>query len=63
MFSKAKDLMGWSTAGAPSCFLKDGVAVRKQRDIAEMQSAYYVKKVKDIKESIPKVNIGPLKTL
>ena len=63
LFKQTRTLLGWKSAGPPTCFLVGGRAIRKQQDIAETQASYYQDKINQIKEDLPKVNIDPLSVL
>ena len=63
LYSTTKYLLGCSGGGPPNCFLIDGKTSRKQFDIAEILSKHYKDKVTKIKNSLPRVNGDPLKTL
>ena len=60
LFKTTTQLLGSTTAGPPSCLMKDGRTTMKQEEIAEIQSEYYTEKIKKIRNSLPKVNIDPL---
>ena len=60
LFAMTRRLLGWSRSGPPTTFTIDGQIIRKQKDIVNVQSKYYQDKVRNIKESIPGVNIDPL---
>ena len=60
LYSTTRKLLGWNKQGPPSSFLVDGILVKKQQQIANHQADYYDKKIKEIKNKIPQVNIDPL---
>ena len=55
-----RKLLGYKRSGPPTCFLQDGVPIRKQNDLAEMQAVFYQEKVNGIKSSLPGVCRDPL---
>ena len=63
IYSTAKDLLGWTKAGPPSCFQLAGRQIFKQKELTEAQAQYYVDKVEGIKKFLPRVNEDPLKYL
>ena len=63
IFGTTRELLGIVRAGPPSCFMVAGIAIRKQRDLAEAQMSYYTNKIIEVRESLPKVNQDPLKYL
>ena len=63
LFSLTKELLGWSGCSPPSCFLKDGLPVRKQQEIADMQAIFYSEKVK-FSQGVPTTGqLGSFKTI
>ena len=63
LHTTSKELLGVTRAGPPTCFQQAGYMVRKQQELAEMQSSYYQNKITEIKQSLPRVNQDPLKYL
>ena len=63
IFGITRELLGITRAGPPSCFLVNGIAIRKQKELAEVQMAFYNRKIQEVRESLPKVNQDPLKYL
>ena len=58
-----RDLLGIHKAGPPSCFQLAGWTIRKHQDLAEAQMKYYLDKITDKRNSLPKVNLDPLQYL
>ena len=63
LFCTTKKLLGWQQSGPPKGFMIDGRMERRQKYVANYQADYYSEKVKNIKNTLPKVNRDPLETL
>ena len=63
LFSLTMEMLSWKGRSPPSCFLMNGKFVRKQLDVANLQSRYYKDKVDLIKSTLPQVNLDPLDLL
>ena len=63
LFGNAKNLLGWTSPGPPSCFQVEGRTIRSQKELANEQIKFYENKVKDIKNSLPGVGQDPLRYL
>ena len=61
LFGNAKNLLGWKSAGPPSCFQMGGRTIRGQKELANEQIKFYENKVKEIKTSLPRSRTGPSK--
>ena len=53
VYNTTKQQLGWKTGGPPELFLMERKTVSAPSDIANVQSDYYEKKVKDINEILP----------
>ena len=60
IFGMTRKLLGWTRSGPPTMLVKNGTPYRKQKDLANIQVAYYKEKVDNIKDTIPRVNWDPL---
>ena len=60
LFSTTKNLLNWKCAGPPKKFCVDGIAVTKQKEMANLQAQCYFSKIERIKNELPKVNYDPL---
>ena len=63
LFGNAKNLLGWTSAGPPSCFQVAGRTIRGQKELANEQIKFYENKVIEIKHSLPGVGQDPLRYL
>ena len=60
LFSNTRKLLGWKQVGGPSCLKKDGMTLRKQKEVADCQMEYYTSKIDKISKMLPQVNCDPL---
>ena len=58
-----KKHMGWKHAGPPAALRVENKIVRKPRELAEIQNAFFVNKVKDLMNKLPATGQDPLSTL
>ena len=63
IFSTTRELLGWTRAGPPTQFQQDGNIVKTQKEVANIQADFYKNKIKQIKNTLPRVAIDPLKYL
>ena len=63
IFSTTKQLLGQTPTSPPTGFLVNGIFIRKQKDIADILAKFYMDKVDMIKDSLPGVNLDPLRIL
>ena len=52
-----KQFLGWNTGGPPTRLLDNGELVTKPTGLAKTMNQFFIKKVKDLRKSIP-VNLG-----
>ena len=63
LFKTTRNLLGWNQPGGPSCLKINGITHRKQKEIANCQMEFYIDKIQNVRNKLPKVNIDPLCTL
>ena len=63
LFKTTRNLLGWNQPGGPSCLKVDGITYRKQKEIANCQMEFYINKIQNVRNKLPKVNTDPLSTL
>ena len=63
LYRATKEQLGWHTGGPPQSLVVNGVRISAPKKIADCMQNYYVKKMKDLMETLPRVRENPLKTL
>ena len=58
-----KGWLGWSSGGPPSQLFLEGKTVTKPMGLASGMNKFFIKKIKDLRQKIPAVNLDPLKYL
>ena len=57
----AKSWLGWVSGGPPTQLCINGVLISKPSEIAKTLNEFFIQKVKNIVQNLPKINYDPLK--